>query len=394
MDQRVAQELIRTRERIREKYLSLKSDITRAEMEIQHKFKPLTQPLQELLTTVKKEPVLLKAESSGNVSFQTPMMTPRSLIPQKRSLIPKRSNTPRQFTAATSRNTSFEPELLNTTMSPITSIATPSTPRATPSEPQFLETETLAEDIPIPSMEALISELSAAGSHPAFEEYLQSYEGLARTYVEGMFKDINEEYDHTYGVRFNPVTDKFKIGDSELDFAKEDIVITTPLGHQLTYPGTPGLYELLFKKEPIGAKASDETQYRDIVNRTNAARRHYNAEEQIQGNTGKKYASTVKRILASKPKPPGKKSRTHSSTYGARTPLTRSRTSSLTHKGGAVIQMLNLHNKKVEYVPWKNPNTLVDRLRILLSSQAAGHTGHTNEIIYLINELRSAKIIK
>lgn len=45
------------------------------------------------------------------------------------------------------------------------------------------------------------------------------------------------------------------------------------------------------------------------------------------------------------------------------------------------------------YTYWDNPNELVNRLRLLVASQAAGHTGHNNEVISIIEELREAKFI-
>ena len=50
-------------------------------------------------------------------------------------------------------------------------------------------------------------------------------------------------------------------------------------------------------------------------------------------------------------------------------------------------------NNKLDYVYWDDPNELVDRLRVLISSQHAGHTNHNNEIISIIGELREAGII-
>lgn len=51
-------------------------------------------------------------------------------------------------------------------------------------------------------------------------------------------------------------------------------------------------------------------------------------------------------------------------------------------------------NKKINYTYWDNPNELVDRLRLLVSSKSAGHTSHNNAIISIIEELQEANIIK
>lgn len=43
---------------------------------------------------------------------------------------------------------------------------------------------------------------------------------------------------------------------------------------------------------------------------------------------------------------------------------------------------------------WNDPNELVDRLRLLVASASAGHSGHHNEILSIIEELREADIIE
>jgi hypothetical protein len=43
---------------------------------------------------------------------------------------------------------------------------------------------------------------------------------------------------------------------------------------------------------------------------------------------------------------------------------------------------------------WNDTNELVDRLRLLVASQSAGHTGHNNEIVSILEELQEAKIIE
>lgn len=47
----------------------------------------------------------------------------------------------------------------------------------------------------------------------------------------------------------------------------------------------------------------------------------------------------------------------------------------------------------MDYVYWDDPNELVDRLHLLMASQAAGNSSHTNEIISIIKELREAGVI-
>lgn len=63
------------------------------------------------------------------------------------------------------------------------------------------------------------------------------------------------------------------------------------------------------------------------------------------------------------------------------------------YKTGYGLQK-NLSNAQIEYEYWDNPNELVDRLRLLKASERAGHTNHTNEIIAIIEELKEANLIK
>jgi hypothetical protein len=53
-----------------------------------------------------------------------------------------------------------------------------------------------------------------------------------------------------------------------------------------------------------------------------------------------------------------------------------------------------LTNNPIDYVYWDDPNELVNRLRLLIVSQSTGYTGHSNEIVSVIEELREANIIE
>ncbi|KAF0723538.1 Uncharacterized protein FWK35_00033852, partial [Aphis craccivora] len=55
---------------------------------------------------------------------------------------------------------------------------------------------------------------------------------------------------------------------------------------------------------------------------------------------------------------------------------------------------LSMNLQKNNLVHWDNPNELVDRLRLLLSSKAAVNTGVSNEIILIFEELLEAEQIK
>uniref|UniRef100_A0A6P7H1N5 Uncharacterized protein LOC114349294 n=1 Tax=Diabrotica virgifera virgifera TaxID=50390 RepID=A0A6P7H1N5_DIAVI len=174
--------------------------------------------------------------------------------------------------------------------------------------------------------------------------FLDQYDPLPRKYITEMQADfLNKEFDHKYVVRFDETSEKLLIGNSEINIAGVDVLLKNK-----RYKGTSGLYELLFKKHPANFTDQDVNNYAKIVVATNAHRRHYLSSKQIDGSKLKKY----KKIIA---------------------PIT---------EGKGLLMEVN--NNKIDYVHWDDPNELVARLRLLLSSQLAGHTGHTNEINSII----------
>ena len=55
--------------------------------------------------------------------------------------------------------------------------------------------------------------------------------------------------------------------------------------------------------------------------------------------------------------------------------------------------MIARKNSRPNYIYWDDPNELVDRLRLLMASQAAGNPSHNNEIMSIIEELHETIII-
>lgn len=50
--------------------------------------------------------------------------------------------------------------------------------------------------------------------------------------------------------------------------------------------------------------------------------------------------------------------------------------------------------KDIEYVYWRDPNKLIDRLMLLLASRSSGNTSHESEIAAIEAALREADIIE
>lgn len=355
MNEKAAKELVKTRKAVRQKYNALKSDIASKEIRMEKEFKPITQPLQELIKTIKTEP-FIKQEPHTPQMVSTPIRT---------------------FQFPNARTSNIYNRYLPTEM------------------PSFLENEDVFEleqsrssssDEPtIADIRENVLELTRL---PAYQEYLDSYHPLIRKFVDGQIKDTEDKFDHKYGIIHDVNTEKYKIANSPVEFIGKDFTV-----EGVKYLGTPGLYELLFKKKPVGYSVGDLENYMDVLKRTNAYRRNFDPNSQIQGSTDAKYITLIKPYLSKK----GLLKAASVSEFRPELPSTSrllppQRPRSTRTKSGKGA-MLNLSKKKLDYVYYDNLNEIIDRLRLLTASQMAGHTGHNNEINSILEELREARII-
>lgn len=167
------------------------------------------------------------------------------------------------------------------------------------------------------------------------------------------------ELDKIYGPR--KLTDgAFLLGNKEIQFIDNRIHIKDD---DYTYSITSGLIDLLFSKSPASNKYTntDLETYKQILIQTSA---HITTDgTRIRSSIGAKYKNIISRLFKIGD---GDKS------------------------GSGINMRLQKHN----IVYWNDPNQLVDRLRLLYSSLAAGNIGVRNEIISICEELVEAKILK
>lgn len=188
---------------------------------------------------------------------------------------------------------------------------------------------------------------------------------LIKDKVDNIKKNINIPF----GVR--TVGEQMLIGNTPITFP----VNTTPDIPMMTidsktYEMTSGLTELLFESRPNSdvIAEKDKLMYKDILIRTNAHKRGFSPSGQIQGNSGLKYCKIVKPLF-----------------YEPETG---------TEKHGGNLPTLKKYASNIDLVYWDDPNELIDRLKIIIASKDAGNSGHDNEIISIIEELKEAGIIK
>jgi len=108
---------------------------------------------------------------------------------------------------------------------------------------------------------------------------------LGQKYVSALLSS-DKTIDHVYGVYYNDASGMM-LGDKSFDIDKKDNIIMD----NKTYTGTPGLYELIFKRIPNKDLFTERDQriYKNILLVTNAHRRGRDPKLPILGNKCFKY---------------------------------------------------------------------------------------------------------
>ena len=182
----------------------------------------------------------------------------------------------------------------------------------------------------------------------AFEKPLEGEEtqfigDLAEKYLR-KFATKNEA-DKTYGLYDKG--GKFYIGEKLAIIVDNDLVVGRD-----EYEGTPGLWELIVSKEPKNYNEKDYENYARLMIRTNALRQ-------------KKYPNRPR--------------------------------SADSNKWRDILSPISYNREKYEgkgvvVIP-SDPNALLERLDLLLSSQEAGHTGVGNELVSICDELKRQGVL-
>jgi len=164
---------------------------------------------------------------------------------------------------------------------------------------------------------------------------------------------INDWYksydiDKTYGPKIQ-ANGSVHLGKKEIKLVDNTLTI-----EDTSYPLTQGLGNLIFSKSPKLYTKNDLKTYKSILIQTSA---HLTLDEKKIKKGGNKYTDIILNLFPT---------------------------------GSGLSMKLQKHN----LVYWNNPNELVDRLKLLLASKAAGNTGVSNEIISIFEELHEAGLIK
>lgn len=187
-----------------------------------------------------------------------------------------------------------------------------------------------------------------------------------------LFSDETESFSDYHTIKENGDNENEDIGEqennsqfslnnlsttrSEVSFDNSDIIIS---GSQ--YKFSKWLFDLLFRAQPDNNYTEVDLQhYKKILLQSNAHKINYDLNGKLRNTNTKKYINIVKPLFI---------------------------------RGSGLLDFMKVNQNKTDYKYWDNPNELINRLRLIISSKKAGHTGHDNEIISIIEELREANLI-
>ena len=205
------------------------------------------------------------------------------------------------------------------------------------------------------------------------EEEKEDLGPIAKSYLT---YTMGKDSDKTFGI-YPDVNKKPKIGSKYLKIKGDDIIID-----KTTYPGTPGLWELIVSKNPQEGKYTEEDyiNYTNLLVQTNTIYQKNNPNSpKPKSSTSKKWENLIspvwEHIRESKkplPKEKGGKGKGKKKRQEDPKPST----------SGTGLKILP-----------SDPNALIDRFDLLFSSKKAGHTGVRNEIVSILDELKRQGVI-
>lgn len=193
------------------------------------------------------------------------------------------------------------------------------------------------------------------GSHTSLvEDGVSSRVGKLDNFnVNSWLKSKNR--DRVYGVKQDS---KGQLSLGESNNVVFDEKTSTMFIDNTPFPLTQGLLQLLFIKDPKKYNKEDLKNYKQVLVATSA---HLTKNKKKVKVGGKKYANIISGLFST---------------------------------SGAGLSKSLQKGYKETYIFWNDPNELVERLKLLLSSQAAGNTGVSNEILSIWEELFEAGIIQ
>ena len=192
---------------------------------------------------------------------------------------------------------------------------------------------------------------------------------LASKYLDSYFnKSGSPAVDKTFG--FIREDSNFHIGSKEVKIDKDDIIID---GN--TYKGTEGLWELIVSKNPNKIYTdNDYKTYSEIMYKTNAMHQNNDPKNPMpKSSGGVKYKEIIKPIWQKRP-----------SQLTIREVANQEPEKFSTPTASSTSKVITISD---------NPNELLEKYGLLMTSKKAGNSGARNELVAITDALFKKKII-
>ena len=201
-----------------------------------------------------------------------------------------------------------------------------------------------------PQLPALMNDDEESDDEESDDESVQTIGKIAAKYLKKYYS--KDGTDKTYGITSK--NNNFYIGDRRLGVINNNIIID---GKE--YKGTPGLWELLVMNVPKDENytGDDYEKYAEIMIKTNALTKSGKAgDHRPKASRGWKWKYLLSTIWNNRDR----------------------------YEGEGINSTIILPS---------DPNTLLDRLDLLLAGMVAGNTGVRNEIVSISDELKRQNVI-
>ena len=234
------------------------------------------------------------------------------------------------------------------------------------------------------------------------EEEKKDLGPIAKSYlVYAMRKDS----DRSFGI-YPDVNNKPKIGSKYLKFKGDDIIID-----KTTYPGTPGLWELIVSKDPQEGIYTEEDyiNYTNLLVQTNTIHQKNNPNSpKPKSSISKKWENLISPVWehireSKKPLPKEKGGEGGGGEEGKGKGKEKGGEGGEGEEGKGKGKGKGKKKRQEDPKPGtsgtglkilpSDPNALIDRFDLLFSSKKAGHTGVRNEIVSILDELKRQGVI-
>ncbi|KMQ83363.1 hypothetical protein RF55_20240, partial [Lasius niger] len=314
--EKIAKEIAKTSESIRKKHRALRTGKIDDDIAVKTHFRPIIEPLQKIVDNS----IAVKNEPNTDVNIKTlPIKRyaeeeEEEETPKKRKRLHAKRELPRMRDILKLHTLDASQHELPITATPLPTSVHPVLPKT-------------LEDVFETSGDTLETSVKNMIPTPEGQEALREHFGpLGQKYMGALLGgDRNKKIDHVYGVYFDK--NEMRLGNKRFDIDKDDTIIID----NVRYIGTPGLYELIFKRMPddeIIYKGNDLEKYKSILLATNAHKHKYDAQGHLRSNRGYKYRYIIAPLMSHESK------KTKSG------------------RGVSMPRTMTLSDNKIDYVHW------------------------------------------